>query len=83
MDSLVIDSIRFRQKGRFALPIHGGDEASYVIINVKQKPKKEDLTNEYALENRKLVCKPLELLERSDEGFHSPEEGDDSRCHAP
>jgi len=51
MDSLVIDSMRFRQKGRFALSIHGGDEASYVTIYIKQKTKKEDLTNEYALED--------------------------------
>ncbi len=51
MDSLVIDSIRFRQKGRFALPIHGGDDAGYVIIYVQQKTKKEDLKNEYALED--------------------------------
>ncbi len=31
--------------------IHGGDEASYVIINVKEKIKKEDLKNEYTLED--------------------------------
>ena len=33
------------------LSIRGGDEASHVIIRIKQKPKKEDLTNEYALED--------------------------------
>jgi hypothetical protein len=31
--------------------IHGGNGGSYVIIYVKQKTKKEDLTNEYALED--------------------------------
>ena len=34
-----------------------------LLFVLNKKTKKEDLTNEYALEDGKLVCKPLELLE--------------------
>jgi len=35
----------------FPLSIRGGEDVSYVIIYIKQKTKKEDLKNEYTLED--------------------------------
>ncbi len=41
--------IRLFEKGS-TLWVHGGDGLSYVIMNIQQKTKKEDLKNEYTLE---------------------------------
>jgi len=41
--------IRLFEKGS-TLRVHGGDGLSYVIMSIKQKIKKEDLKNEYTLE---------------------------------